>query len=107
VDVAPAVAELASPLFSSNTTVAGDADLYVANRGNGTVVRLKQNGTVLAVRRVTVPGLSSLGAGQLNGIAVSPDARHIWVTVTGSLPGIPEGAVIELPAFGAPGNLLP
>jgi hypothetical protein len=104
VDIAPAVAEIASPLFSSNTTVAGDADLYVANRGNGTIVRLKQNGTVVAVRKVALPGFGALGAGRLNGIAVSPDAGRIWVTVSGKLPGYPEGAVIELPAFGGPGS---
>ncbi len=104
VDIAPAVAEVASAIFSSNTTVAGDADLYVANRGNGTIVRLRQNGEVVAIRRVKLPGFPPLGAGLLNGIAVSPDARHIWVTVSGSLPGYPEGAVIELPAFGGPGG---
>jgi hypothetical protein len=104
VDLAPAVAEVASPIFSSNTTLAGDSDLYVANRGNGTVVRLKQTGAVVAVRRVTLPGIGALGAGRLNGIAVAPDASRIWVTASGSLPGQPEGAVIELPAFGAPGS---
>jgi hypothetical protein len=107
IGVAPAIAEVASPLFSSNTTIAGDADLYVANRGNGTITRLKQNGKVLAVRRVALPGIPRLGSERLNGIAVSPDARHIWVTVSGSLPGYPEGALIELPAFGAPGSSLP
>src|SRR5262245_11898037 len=104
VDIAPAVSEVANPAFSSNTTLAGDADLYVANRGNGTVARIKQNGTVVAVRRVTLPGGGALGAGRLNGIAVSPDASRIWLTVSGSLPGQPEGAVIELPAFGAAGG---
>jgi hypothetical protein len=100
VDIAPALEEVASPIFSSNTTLAGDADLYVANRGNGTIVRLKQNGTVIAVRRVTVPGIGPLGGDRLNGIAISPDARLIWITVSGKLPGYPEGAVVELPAFG-------
>lgn len=104
VDIAPAVAEVASSIFSSNTTVAGEADLYVANRGNGTIVRIKQNGTVVAIRRVKLAGIPPLGAGRLNGIAVSPDASHIWITVSGNLPGYPEGAVIELPAFGAPGS---
>jgi hypothetical protein len=44
----------------------------------------------------------SLGNARLNGIAVSPDASRIWVTVTGRLPGYSnrEGAVLELPAFG-------
>ncbi|HKQ06406.1 MAG TPA: hypothetical protein VJ464_14825 [Blastocatellia bacterium] len=103
VDIAPAVAEVGSSLFSSNTTIAGGADLYVANRGNGTIVRLKQNGTVVAVRRVVLPGIGPLSANRLNGIAISPDASRIWVTVSGKLPGYPEGAIIELPAFGGAG----
>jgi hypothetical protein len=100
IDLAPAVAEVANPAFSSNTTLAGDADIYVANRGNGTIVRLKQNGSVVAIRKVTLPGVGPVGADRLNGIAISPDAQHLWVTVTGSLPGHPEGAVAELPVFG-------
>ena len=97
--------EVANPGFSSNTTLAGDSDLYVANRGNGTIMRLRQDGTVVAVRQVNVPGLGPLGADRLNGIAVSPDAARIWVTIRGELPEFPglEGAVVELPAFGAPG----
>jgi hypothetical protein len=102
VDLAPAVAEIANPAFASNTTLAGDADLYVVNRGNGTVTRLKQDGTVVAVRRVALPGGGALGPDRLNGIAVSPDARRIWLTVTGGMPCQPDGAVIEIPAFGAP-----
>jgi hypothetical protein len=104
IDLAPAVPEIANPGFSSNTTLAGGSDLYVANRGNGTIVRLRQDGTVVAVRQVAVPGLGPLGAGRLNGIAVSPDAAHLWVTVSGSVPEFPhaEGVVVELSAFGAP-----
>jgi hypothetical protein len=103
VDIAPTVPEMVSPVFSSNTTLAGGADLYVANRGDGTVVRLSQDGRVLAVRQVQVPGLGPLGAGRLNGIAVSPDGQRIWMTVSGPIPGYPgmEGAVVESPAFGA------
>jgi DNA-binding beta-propeller fold protein YncE len=95
VDVAPAVPEVGNSVFSSNTTLAGGADLYVVNRGSGTIVRLKQTGEVVALCRVTLPGTGPLGAGRLNGIAVSPDAGRIWVTVSGR---------IELPAFGAPGS---
>jgi hypothetical protein len=102
VDLAPAVAELASDGFSSNTTVAGGADLYVINRASGTLVRLKQNGAVVALRKVRLPHIGPLGANRLNGIAVSPDARFLWLTVTGRLPGFPEGAVIEVPTFGTP-----
>jgi hypothetical protein len=103
IDLAPAVPEVANPDFSSNTTLAGGSDLYVANRGNGTLVRMRQDGTVVAVRQVEVPGLGPVGAGQINGVAVSSDAQRIWVTLSGTLPGYPSqaGAVIELPAFGA------
>jgi hypothetical protein len=104
VDVAPAVPEVAHRSFASNTTLAGGADLYVANRGNGTIVRLRQDGTVVAVRQVALPGRGALGADRLNGIAVSPDALRLWVTVSGVAPEFPqaEGFVLELPAFGAP-----
>jgi hypothetical protein len=105
VDVAPAVPEVAHRGFASNTTLAGGSDLYVANRGNGTIVRLRQDGTVVAVRQGALPGGGALlGADRLNGIAVSPDALRLWVTVQGVVPEFPqaEGVVLELPAFGAP-----
>lgn len=103
IDLAPAVPEVANPGFSSNTTLAGNSDLYVLNRGNGTIVRMRQNGSVVATRRVEVPGVGVLGGGRLAGIAVSSDAQKIWVSVTGELPQYPglRGAVLELPAFGA------
>jgi hypothetical protein len=103
VDLAPAVPEVVNPAFASNTTLAGGADLYVANRGNGTIVRLSQDGKVVAVRQVEVRGLGPLGPGRLNGLAVSPDAQKIWITVSGEVPGFPglDGAIIEVPAFGA------
>ncbi len=104
IDLAPAVAEVANPQFSSNTTLAGASDIYVANRGNGTIVRLSQSGTVVAVRRISLPGIGPLGADRLNGIAISPDASHLWVTVSGKLARYPEGAVVELPVFGASGT---
>jgi len=99
IDLAPAIAEVASPIFSSNTTLAGNADIYVANRGDGTIVRLKQDGKVVGVRKVQARGVPQLGPNQLNGIAVAPDAQHIWVTVSGPLGAYPAGGVIELPAF--------
>jgi hypothetical protein len=100
IDISPAIQEIGSSLFSSNTTLAGGADFYVANRGNDTIARLRQDGTVVAVRKIAVNGVV-LSGGHLNGIAVSPDSNRIWVTVTGTLDPYPEGAVIELPAFGA------
>ena len=100
VDIAPAVQEVANAEFSSNSSLAGGADLYVANRGNGTVVRLSQAGIVVAVRTIQIDG-HPVGPGQLNGIATSPDAQKIWLTISGAVPGYPEapGALIEVPAF--------
>lgn len=103
VDLAPAVLESLNPDFASNTTLGGGADFYVANRGNGTIVRMSQEGTVLAVRSIRVAGLGIIGPDRLNGIAVAEDATRIWVSISGPAPpfnGL-EGAVLELPAFGA------
>ena len=41
VDLAPVVSEIANPGFASNTTLAGNSDIYVLNRGNGTLVRMR------------------------------------------------------------------
>jgi DNA-binding beta-propeller fold protein YncE len=104
VDLAPAAIETTDPNWSSNTTLEAGADFYVANRGNNTIVRVRQDGTVVAVRRVRLPGARPLGADRLNGIAVSPDGSTIWVTITGQLgdgrQGSSTGAVLQLPAFG-------
>ncbi|MDQ3956080.1 MAG: putative sulfate exporter family transporter [Actinomycetota bacterium] len=105
VDLAPAVPEIANPAFSSNTTLAGGADLYVANRDSGTIVRMRQDGQIVAVAQIELPGVGVVGADQLNGIAVSPDARKLWVSLSGShVTSHPElsGSVIQIPAFGAP-----
>jgi len=105
VDLAPTAVETTDPNWSSNTTLEAGADIYVANRGNNTIVRVRQDGTVVAARRVRVPGGRSLGDGRLNGIAVSPDGKTIWATMTGQPgggrpPRTSTGAVLQLPAFG-------
>lgn len=107
VDLTPAVPEIAHPDFSSNTTLAGGSDLYIANNGNGTLVRMRQDGKILAARTLIVAGVGELGANRLQGIAVSPDATKLWVTVSGALPDYPDssGAVLEVAAFGAGGAL--
>src|SRR5262245_15928546 len=103
IDLTPVVPEVANPGFASNTTLAGNSDFYVANRGNGTIVRMRQDGSVVALRRVVLPNGKNLGAGRLNGLAVSPDAQKIWVTVSGAIPSHPNapGVLLEVPAFGA------
>jgi hypothetical protein len=105
VDLAPAEIETANPNWSSNTTLEEGADFYVANGGDNTIARLRQDGTVAAVRRVRLSNGRAPGDGRLNGIATSPDGQRIWVTVVGHLAGNDNlnGAVVELPAFGAPG----
>lgn len=101
IDLAPAGIETEAPNWASNTTLEAGADFYVANRSDNTIVRMRQDGTVVAVRRVMLSGGRPLGAGRLNGIAVSPDGSKIWVTVTGHPAGQGNlsGAVLELPAF--------
>jgi uncharacterized integral membrane protein (TIGR00698 family) len=94
VDLAPAVPEAANPSFASNTTLAGGADLYIANRASGTIARIRQDGRVRAVARLRVRGHGAVGPGELNGVATSPDARRIYVSLGDS--------VAVLPAFGAP-----
>ena len=93
-DVAPTSVETAARNFASNTTLGGGSDLYVLNRGNNTVVRMTQDGAVIAARRVLAP----LPDFRLAGLGVSPDGRTIWLTAT--LPG-DSGAILKMDAFGA------
>ncbi len=105
VDLAPTTPEGSHRDWSSNTTLAELADIYVLNRGNGTITRMKDDGTVIATRRVVLPGGESIGSAKLNGIATSADGSRIYVSLTGTLPGqAEEGALLELPGFtGDPG----
>ena len=81
VDLAPAVPEVASPRFASHTTLSGDSDLYVANAGDGSLLRLSRDGRVVA-RAVLARGDGRMvGADELRSIAVSSDAQTIWVIV--------------------------
>jgi hypothetical protein len=100
VDLAPAEIETEDPNWSSNTTMEEEADFYVCNRGDNTIVRMAQDGTVVAVREVRFGG-RSLGYARLNGIATSSDHSKIWVSYVGKLPGASDrvGGVLELPAF--------
>lgn len=105
VDLAAALPEMGSPAFSSHTTLAGGSDLYVANRGDGSLLRIAQEGAALARGVVTLPDGSTLGADRIRAIAVSADTRRIWLTVQGEVPGFAgrEGALLEVNAFDAGG----
>ncbi|HEV8562978.1 MAG TPA: hypothetical protein VGR06_42225, partial [Actinophytocola sp.] len=85
-DLAPVQIETAHPDHASNTTMQPNTDFYVCNRGNSTIVRMRQDGTVVAVREVRAAH-RSLGQARLNGIATSSDGSRIWVTYVGKLPG--------------------
>jgi hypothetical protein len=101
IDLAPVAMETSNPNWASNTTLDVQADFYVANRGDNTLVHMRQDGTVIGQRRLRMLGGQPLGALQLNGIATSPDGSRIWVTLSGPVPGMGnlKGAVMELPAF--------
>jgi hypothetical protein len=100
VDLAPTLSEANARDWSSNTTLAELADIYVLNRGNNTITRMKVDGTVIGTRKVTLVGGKSLGSAKVNGIATSVDGTKVYVTVTGRVPGTSrDGAVLELPAF--------
>jgi hypothetical protein len=97
VDLAPVQRDVDNPNWASNTTLDDGSDFYVANRGNSTIVRMKQDGTEVAVRRVTFSTTGvPLADGTLNGIATSTDGTTIYVTLAG--PG-QIGTVLALPAF--------
>ena len=105
VDLAAALPEIANPGFASHTTLAGGSDIYVANRGDGSLLRLTQDGAPLARAVIAFADGTPLGADRIRAIAVSADAGRIWLTVQGAVPGFPglEGALIEVRAFDAGG----
>jgi len=96
VDLAPVQRDADSRDWASNTTLDENSDFYVANRGNNTIARMGQDGSVVEVRRVTVDN-GPLDNASLNGIATSTDGKTIYVTFTGPSQG--KGRVLALPAF--------
>ena len=95
IDIAPAVPEVAARNFASNTTLGAGSDIYVLNRGNNSIVRITQTGRIVATRQIEAAGAPGF---RVNGLAVSEDARLIWVTATTPTRG---GVVLQMPTFGA------
>src|SRR6185503_16261347 len=60
VDLAPTIPEGNHRDWASNTSLAELADIYVLNRGNNTISRMKVDGSVIATRKVTLPENKSL-----------------------------------------------
>lgn len=96
VDLAPVHRDGDSVNWASNTTLDEGSDFYVVNRGNNTILRMRQDGSVVAIRRVAIDD-SPMESARLNGIATSTDATSIYVTFTGPSKG--QGGVLALPAF--------
>jgi hypothetical protein len=93
VDLAPAQRDIDSITWASNTTLDQGSDFYVANRGDNTIIRMRQDGSVVAIRSVTVGSIKNFS---INGIATSVDGKKIYVTFTA--PNV-QGGLLQLPAF--------
>jgi hypothetical protein len=98
VDLAPVEREMHNVNWASNTTLDEDSDFYVANRGDNTIVRMHQDGTVVAIGRVIVPP-GPLNNASLNGIATSTDGKKIYLTFTRPGQSAYQGGVLEVPAL--------
>jgi hypothetical protein len=96
VDLAAAQRDADNVNWASNSTLDQGSDFYVANRGDNTIVRMHQDGSVVAVRRVRVDD-GPVDDASLNGIATSTDGMTIYVTFTG--PRRRQGGVLALPVF--------
>ena len=104
VDLAAAIPEIANPRFASHTTLAGGSDLYVVNRGDGSLLRMSQDGLVLARAEIEIAGLGRVGAGRLRSIAVAADAQHLWLIAERA--GSDESMLLEVDGFDAAGPFL-
>jgi hypothetical protein len=96
VDLTPVVRDSDSPDWASNTSLDDGSDFYVVNQGDGTILRMTQDGTVVAVRQVTIDG-HPMGEVILNGIATSVDSSTIFATFV--VPSSAQGGVLEMRAF--------
>jgi hypothetical protein len=96
VDLAAVQRDADNVSWASNSTLDAGSDLYVANRGDNSIARMRQDGSVVAIRRVTLDG-GPLDEVRLNGITTSTDGSTIYVTVA-DLHG-KRGGVLALPAF--------
>lgn len=104
VDLAAAIPEIANPRFASHTTLAGGSDLYVVNRGDGSLLRLSQDGTATARAVIEIEGAGRVGAGRLRSIAVSADAQRLWLIAERA--GSDDSMLLEVDGFDAAGPFL-
>jgi len=93
IDMSPAKINSDDSRWASNTTLDEDSDIYVANRGNNTIVRIDQQGDVVAIRKVRIEGEKNF---KINGIATSFDGTQIFVTFVNKSG---QGGMAKLGAF--------
>jgi hypothetical protein len=102
VDLTPVQRDQDDVNWASNTTLDQGSDFYVANQGDNTIVRMQQNGTVAAIRKVMLDD-QPLDNVVLNGIAASIDATDttppstIYATFVDPKTG--HGGVLAMPGF--------
>jgi hypothetical protein len=103
VDLTPVRRDADNVNWASNSTLDDGSDFYVANQGDNTIVRMTQDGTVVAIRQVTVNG-QPLDDVSLNGVAASTDATDknptpstIFATFVD--PNNGQGGVLAMPGF--------
>jgi hypothetical protein len=102
VDLTPVKRDTDTANWASNTTLDDGSDFYIANQGDNTIVRMQQDGTVVAVRLVTVNG-QPLDNVVLNGIGASADATDTTppstIFATFVDPNSGQGGVLAMPGF--------
>jgi hypothetical protein len=105
VDLTPVERDQDNVNWASNTTLDNGSDFYVANQGDNTIVRIRQDGTVVAQRLVTVNG-QTLDNVVLNGIAASTDMKPGTMPPTPTTifatfvdPSSGQGGVLAMPGF--------
>jgi hypothetical protein len=96
VDLTPVIRDTDSPNWASNTALDDGSDFYVVNQGDGTILRMMQDGTVVAARQVMIDG-HPMHEVILNGITTSVDASTIFATFV--VPSSSQGGVLEMSAF--------
>ena len=104
VDLAACVPEVASPRFASHTTLAGSSDLYVVSRGDGAIVRMRLDGTVVARALVRWPDGRAVGGERLRSIAVSANGDRVWLVAERGADGAHgDSVLLEASGFDAGG----
>lgn len=93
IDMSPVKRNSDDSRWASNTTLDEGSDIYVANRGNNTIVRMDQKGNVIAIRKVHILGVKHF---KINGLATSFDGTEIFVTFVKKCG---PGGVAKLSAF--------